>query len=58
MMGLYCICVLTLSCSVPIESKSLCAEDHVNGHTNPTFLLKKKDSDHLVKTPMMTDTVL
>ncbi|XP_034545260.1 disintegrin and metalloproteinase domain-containing protein 19 isoform X2 [Notolabrus celidotus] len=37
------------TCSVPVESKPLCADGHVNGHTNPTFLLKKQDSDHLVK---------
>ncbi|KAM9833210.1 disintegrin and metalloproteinase domain-containing protein 19-like isoform 2-T2 [Syngnathus typhle] len=29
------------SCSVPVEAKP----PHVNGHTNPTFLLKKQDSD-------------
>ncbi|KAM9357468.1 disintegrin and metalloproteinase domain-containing protein 19 [Symphorus nematophorus] len=37
------------SCSVPIESKALYADSHVNGHANPTFLLKKQDSDHLGK---------
>ncbi|XP_070692876.1 disintegrin and metalloproteinase domain-containing protein 19 [Pempheris klunzingeri] len=37
------------SCSVPVNSKPLCADSHVNGHTNPTFLLKKQDSDHLGK---------
>ncbi|KAM7000842.1 disintegrin and metalloproteinase domain-containing protein 19 [Tautogolabrus adspersus] len=33
------------ACSVPVEGKPLCAD----GHTNPTFLLKKQDPDHLVK---------
>ncbi|XP_042349013.1 disintegrin and metalloproteinase domain-containing protein 19 [Plectropomus leopardus] len=36
-------------CSVPVESKPLQANGHVNGHANPTFLLKKQDSDHLEK---------
>ncbi|XP_061644136.1 disintegrin and metalloproteinase domain-containing protein 19 [Phyllopteryx taeniolatus] len=33
------------SCSIPAEAKPLHADGHVNGHTNPTFLLKKQDSD-------------
>ncbi|XP_075897617.1 disintegrin and metalloproteinase domain-containing protein 19-like isoform X2 [Nelusetta ayraudi] len=36
-------------CSVPIESKPLCADSHANGHTNPAFLLKKQDRGHLGK---------
>uniref|UniRef100_A0A3Q1CH67 ADAM metallopeptidase domain 19b n=1 Tax=Amphiprion ocellaris TaxID=80972 RepID=A0A3Q1CH67_AMPOC len=36
-------------CSVPIEGKPLYTDDNVNGHTNPTFLLKKQDSDQLGK---------
>ncbi|XP_036932863.1 disintegrin and metalloproteinase domain-containing protein 19 [Acanthopagrus latus] len=35
--------------SVPIEDKPLCADSQVNGHANPTFLLKKQDSSHLGK---------
>ncbi|XP_077388476.1 disintegrin and metalloproteinase domain-containing protein 19 isoform X1 [Festucalex cinctus] len=31
------------SCSVPVEAKPLHADAHVNGHTNPTFLLKQQD---------------
>ncbi|XP_022077650.2 disintegrin and metalloproteinase domain-containing protein 19 [Acanthochromis polyacanthus] len=38
------------NCSVPIEGKPLHTDDNVNGHTNPTFLLKKQDSNHLGKT--------
>ncbi|XP_008277789.1 disintegrin and metalloproteinase domain-containing protein 19 isoform X2 [Stegastes partitus] len=37
------------NCSVPIEGKPLYTDDNVNGHTNPTFLLKKQDSDNLGK---------
>ncbi|XP_041652862.1 disintegrin and metalloproteinase domain-containing protein 19 isoform X1 [Cheilinus undulatus] len=37
------------ACSVPVEGKPLCVDGHVNGHTNPTFLLKKQDADHLGK---------
>ncbi|XP_074530851.1 disintegrin and metalloproteinase domain-containing protein 19 [Halichoeres trimaculatus] len=33
------------TCSVPVEDKPLCADSHLNGHTNPTFLLKKQDSE-------------
>ncbi|XP_028271482.1 disintegrin and metalloproteinase domain-containing protein 19 isoform X2 [Parambassis ranga] len=33
------------ACSVPVESKPICTDGHVSGHANPTFLLKKKDSD-------------
>lgn len=57
MMGPYLsVCVLTLSCSVPVEGKPLHADGQVSGHANPTFLLKKQDSDHLVKKPMMSQT--
>ncbi len=59
MVGLYLsICALTLSCSVPVEAKSLHSDGQVIGHANPTFLLKKQDSDHLVKKPMMIQTAL
>ncbi|KAF3838099.1 hypothetical protein F7725_009867, partial [Dissostichus mawsoni] len=44
------------SCSVPVEGKPLHADVHVNGHANPTFLLKKQDSDNLVKKPFPTET--
>ncbi|XP_039974933.1 disintegrin and metalloproteinase domain-containing protein 19 [Xiphias gladius] len=37
------------NCSVPVEGKPFYADGHVNGHANPTFLLKKQQSDHLVK---------
>ncbi|XP_035506080.2 disintegrin and metalloproteinase domain-containing protein 19 isoform X2 [Scophthalmus maximus] len=37
------------TCSVPVESRPLHADGHVNGHTNPTFLLKKQQSELLVK---------
>ncbi|XP_059202750.1 disintegrin and metalloproteinase domain-containing protein 19 [Centropristis striata] len=37
------------SCSVPVESKPLHPDIHINGHANPTFLLKKQDPDHLGK---------
>ncbi|GAA6226342.1 disintegrin and metalloproteinase domain-containing protein 19 [Lates japonicus] len=37
------------NCSVPVEGKSVFADGHVNGHANPTFLLKKQQSDHSVK---------
>ncbi|XP_034070841.1 disintegrin and metalloproteinase domain-containing protein 19 [Gymnodraco acuticeps] len=37
------------SCSVPVDGKPLHADVHVNGHANPTFLLKKQDSDNLGK---------
>nr|XP_043897084.1 disintegrin and metalloproteinase domain-containing protein 19 isoform X2 [Solea senegalensis] len=37
------------NCSVPVEVKPLCTDGHLNGHTNPTFLLKKQQSDNLVK---------
>ncbi|XP_039669787.1 disintegrin and metalloproteinase domain-containing protein 19 isoform X3 [Perca fluviatilis] len=37
------------NCSVPVEGKPLYTNIHVNGHANPTFLLKKQDSDHLGK---------
>uniref|UniRef100_A0A8D3E798 ADAM metallopeptidase domain 19b n=1 Tax=Scophthalmus maximus TaxID=52904 RepID=A0A8D3E798_SCOMX len=33
----------------PVESRPLHADGHVNGHTNPTFLLKKQQSELLVK---------
>ncbi|XP_061757855.1 disintegrin and metalloproteinase domain-containing protein 19 isoform X1 [Nerophis ophidion] len=36
------------SCSVPVEARPLHAEVHVNGHANPTFLLKKQDSGRQV----------
>ncbi|XP_058506264.1 disintegrin and metalloproteinase domain-containing protein 19 isoform X2 [Solea solea] len=39
------------NCSVPVEVKPLCTDGHLNGHTNPTFLLKKQQSDNLVKSP-------
>ncbi|XP_053285079.1 disintegrin and metalloproteinase domain-containing protein 19 isoform X2 [Pleuronectes platessa] len=39
------------SCSVPVEAKPLQADCHLNGHANPTFLLKKQPSDRLVKAP-------
>lgn len=35
------------NCSIPVESKPLQADGDVAGHTNPTFLLKKQDGDHL-----------
>ncbi|XP_030253288.1 disintegrin and metalloproteinase domain-containing protein 19 [Sparus aurata] len=35
--------------SVPVEDKPLCADSQMNGHANPTFLLKKQDSSHLGK---------
>ncbi|KAM9850110.1 disintegrin and metalloproteinase domain-containing protein 19 [Aulostomus maculatus] len=35
------------SCSVTVEAKPLHASSQVNGHANPTFLLKKQESDHL-----------
>lgn len=37
------------SCSVPIEAKPLTDTDQVNGHANPTFLLKKQGADQLGK---------
>ncbi|XP_037636668.1 disintegrin and metalloproteinase domain-containing protein 19 [Sebastes umbrosus] len=37
------------NCSVLVEGKPLCADSHVSGHANPTFFLKKQDSDHLGK---------
>ncbi|XP_049898058.1 disintegrin and metalloproteinase domain-containing protein 19 [Epinephelus moara] len=37
------------TCSVPVDNKPLFADGHVNGHANPTFLLKKQDPDHLGK---------
>uniref|UniRef100_UPI0037E789AB disintegrin and metalloproteinase domain-containing protein 19 n=1 Tax=Semicossyphus pulcher TaxID=241346 RepID=UPI0037E789AB len=36
------------TCSVPVEVKPLYSDGQVSGHTNPTFLLKKQDSDQLV----------
>ena len=39
-----------------MEGKPLYADAHVNGHANPTFLLKQQDSDHLVK--IMTQTIV
>ncbi|XP_054647643.1 disintegrin and metalloproteinase domain-containing protein 19 isoform X2 [Dunckerocampus dactyliophorus] len=39
------------SCSVPVEAKSLHTDGHGNGHTNPTFLLKKQDTDQQRKSP-------
>ncbi|XP_053179516.1 disintegrin and metalloproteinase domain-containing protein 19 [Scomber japonicus] len=44
-----------LKTSVPPPTPSCCAvhveakPPHVNGHANPTFMLKKQESDHLVK---------
>ncbi|XP_032383620.1 disintegrin and metalloproteinase domain-containing protein 19 isoform X2 [Etheostoma spectabile] len=38
-----------LNCSVPVVGKPLCDNTHANGHANPTFLLKKQDSDQLGK---------
>ena len=35
--------VLILRCSVIVEGKPAHADGQVNGHTNPTFLLKKQD---------------
>lgn len=52
------ICVLHLSVSVPIEDKPLCADSQVNGHANPTFLLKKQDSSHLVRKLFINQRVL
>lgn len=46
------VCVLTLRCSIPVEAKPLHVDSHVNGHANPAFLLKKQDSDRLVKKPV------
>ncbi|XP_077466463.1 disintegrin and metalloproteinase domain-containing protein 19 isoform X1 [Stigmatopora argus] len=37
------------SCSVPQEAKPLRRDADANGHTNPTFLLKKQDSDQQEK---------
>ncbi|XP_061691598.1 disintegrin and metalloproteinase domain-containing protein 19 isoform X1 [Syngnathoides biaculeatus] len=34
------------SCSIPVEAQPL----HAEGHSNPTFLLKKQDSDQKAKT--------
>nr|XP_019941892.1 PREDICTED: disintegrin and metalloproteinase domain-containing protein 19 [Paralichthys olivaceus] len=39
------------NCSIPVETKPLHPDCQVNGHTNPTFLLKKQLSDHLAKAP-------
>ncbi|KAG7241821.1 hypothetical protein INR49_024791 [Caranx melampygus] len=36
-------------CSPRAEGRPECVDSHVNGHTNPTFLLKKQQPDHLVK---------
>ncbi|XP_042275574.1 disintegrin and metalloproteinase domain-containing protein 19 isoform X1 [Thunnus maccoyii] len=35
--------------SVPVKTKPLHVDSHVIGHANPTFLLKKQESDHLGK---------
>ncbi|KAK7922581.1 hypothetical protein WMY93_009483 [Mugilogobius chulae] len=37
------------SCSVPVEVKPLNDSSHINGHANPTFLLKKQETDQLSK---------
>ncbi|KAI3351256.1 hypothetical protein L3Q82_005810 [Scortum barcoo] len=37
------------NCSVPVAGKSLHPDSQVNGHANPTFLLKNQNSDHLGK---------
>ncbi|XP_034036928.1 disintegrin and metalloproteinase domain-containing protein 19 [Thalassophryne amazonica] len=37
------------NCSVPEDTRRLHADSRVNGHTNPTFLLKKQESDCLDK---------
>uniref|UniRef100_A0AAV2MLG7 Disintegrin and metalloproteinase domain-containing protein 19-like n=1 Tax=Knipowitschia caucasica TaxID=637954 RepID=A0AAV2MLG7_KNICA len=37
------------SCSVPVEVKPLTDSNKVNGHSNPTFLLKKQDNAQLEK---------
>ncbi|XP_057706575.1 disintegrin and metalloproteinase domain-containing protein 19 isoform X1 [Corythoichthys intestinalis] len=39
------------SCSVSVEAKPLRRDSDVNGHTNPTFLLKKQDLDQQGKSP-------
>ncbi|XP_020782886.2 LOW QUALITY PROTEIN: disintegrin and metalloproteinase domain-containing protein 19 [Boleophthalmus pectinirostris] len=35
------------SCSVPVDGKPLNDSSHVSGHANPTFLLKKQETDLL-----------
>lgn len=40
---------LVPSCSVPVEAKPLTDCNHVNGHANPTFLLKKQEADQMGK---------
>ncbi|XP_026186064.1 disintegrin and metalloproteinase domain-containing protein 19 isoform X2 [Mastacembelus armatus] len=37
------------SCSVSIDDKTFYADGHIKGHANPTFLLKKQESDNLGK---------
>ncbi|XP_071362810.1 disintegrin and metalloproteinase domain-containing protein 19 [Trachinotus anak] len=37
------------NCSAQAEGKPVSADGHVNGHANPTFLLKRHPPDHLVK---------
>lgn len=59
--GLWCCCKHKLhpiknsapppvpSCSVAVEDKPLNDSSQMNGHANPTFLLKKPKTDHLGK---------